>query len=102
MAAFGAPADLINRTVEAESEEPEAFEVWEENWHTVMLFLSLTTQWRKEIPAMSAIQIWHGLDYQGVEATIRMMGLWHECRELFEGIQTMETEALKHLNKRAN
>ena len=99
MAAFGAPPDVINRTLAAESADDGTVEVWEENWPTVQVFLALSTQWRREIPAMAGTMIWHGLHYPAVESTIRMMGLWRKAAEIFEGLQVMESAALKLLNK---
>ena len=55
-----------------------------------MLFLAVQTQWRTA--GMAGIRT--GLDYQGVDAAIRMMGLQGDSAELFDGIRTMEYEAL--------
>lgn len=100
MAAAGAPADVIAATLAVEdAKDDDLLEIWEENWETVMCFLSLSTQWRREIPAMAGTMIWHGLDYPAVESTIRLMGYWQKRTEIFEGLQIMEQAALKLLNK---
>jgi hypothetical protein len=59
----------------------------------------LATQWRREIPAMSGQMIWHGLNYPAVESTLRLMNLWKDRREIFEGLQIMEATVLPILNK---
>jgi CRISPR/Cas system-associated protein Cas7 (RAMP superfamily) len=73
--------------------------VWEENWDTLMVFLSLSTQWRREIPAMAGQMLWHGLDYTAVESVLRLMGHWAKRQEIFESLQIMEAAALPVLNK---
>lgn len=70
-----------------------------ENRETLLVFLALQTQWRKEIPAMSGQLIWHGLRYAEAEVVIRMMGLVKRQKEIFEGLRTMEAAALPLLNK---
>ena len=100
MAAAGAPPDVIERTLARESEaEHDVLEIWPEHWNTVMVFLALSTQWKREIPAMSGTMIWHGLDYAAIEPVIRLMGFWKERAEIFSGLQIMEHAALQALNK---
>lgn len=96
LAAFGLPPDAFDEAVESEDANCE---VWEENWDTLMVFLALQTQWRREIPAMSGQMIWHGLNYPAAESTLRMMGLWKKAAEIFEGLRIMESAALPILNK---
>lgn len=96
MAAFGLPTDALDGAFDHEEAHCE---VWEDNWDTLMVWLSLQTQWRKEIPAMSGQMIWHGLNYPAVEATLRMMGLWKQAREIFDGLRVMEAAALPILNQ---
>jgi hypothetical protein len=99
MRAFGAPEEVIHDTLESQVEDDGPCEVWEENWDTLMVFLALQTQWRREIPAMSGQMIWHGLDYPAMESTLRMMGHWKKSAEIFEGLRIMESAALPILNK---
>ena len=54
------------------TEEPEDFEVWDENWETVQMFLRAQTQWN-----------------------VSMDGL-------LERLQVMEATALTELRKRSN
>lgn len=72
--------------------------LWE-NRDTILVFLALQTQWRREIPAMSGKMLWHGLDYPAMESTIRMMGLWKKSGEIFDGLRLMEATVLPLLNK---
>ena len=96
LAAFGLPPDAFGEI----DKEENHFEVWEENWDTVITFISCQTQWKKEIPAMSGQVIWHGLDYNSVDVVIKRKGFKGEkANEIFEGIQLMEASALPLLNK---
>jgi len=74
------------------------FDVWSENWTTVLVFLALQTQWRKEI-TLAGQMIWHGLRYSEIEVTIRLLGYQKERRSIFKGIIEMERFALPLLNK---
>ena len=71
------------------------FEVWEENWEAVMMFLRMQTQWNVSMNGLI------GLNYQALETLIR---LYHvkEPVELFEKVQVIERAALVKMNtKRA-
>ncbi|MGI9143227.1 MAG: DUF1799 domain-containing protein [Fluviibacter sp.] len=66
-----------------------------------MVFLVCQTQWRKEFAGMGGELIYHGLDYPGVAVVIRMQGhRGQDAKDIFAGLQTMETAALPLLNKR--
>lgn len=72
------------------------FEVWEENWDAVMMFLRMQTQWNVSMNGLI------GLNYQALETLIR---LYHvkEPVELFEKVQVIERAALVKMNsKRAS
>lgn len=99
MRAFGAPEEVVSDTLESQVEDEGACEVWEENWDTLMVFLALQTQWRREIPAMSGQMIWHGLRYTEAEVVIRMMGHQKQQKDIFDGLRVMESTALPILNK---
>lgn len=65
-----------------------------------MTFLACHTQWKREIPAMSDSILWHGLDYSGVDAAIRLRGFkGKKAQDIFAGLQVMEGAALAILNK---
>jgi hypothetical protein len=78
--------------------EDEHFEVWPENWKTVLLFLAIETQWRKEI-TMTGHLVWHGIRYGEAESAMRMMGYRKDQQVLFKGLMDMERAALPLLNK---
>ncbi len=99
MRAFGAPEEVIHDAMESQAEDDGQCEVWEENWDTLMVFLALQTQWRREIPAMSGQMIWHGLRYTEAEVVIRMMGHQKQQKDIFDGLRVMESTALPILNK---
>lgn len=67
------------------------FEVWEDNWEVVMMFMRLQTQWNV------AMGGYVGLNY----ASLRWMAdlyLIKDVLAMLEGIQIMEIAALKALN----
>lgn len=70
-----------------------AFEVWEENWETVMMFLRMQTQWNASMGGVT------GLNYSSLEYLCRLYSV-KDPVSLFEGIQVMEVVALSSLNKR--
>jgi hypothetical protein len=69
------------------------FEVWEENWETVMMFLRMQTQWNASMGGVT------GLNYSSLEYLCRLYSV-KDPVSLFEGIQVMEVVALSSLNKR--
>jgi hypothetical protein len=77
--------------------KPEAqkdFEVWEENWPAVEMFLRCQTQWR---PTMGGVC---GLDYTAVEWLFRLYEVENQPAVL-EDLQVMEAAGLKILNQRS-
>jgi hypothetical protein len=92
-------ADAAFFGIDAETAaEPAAdFEVFEDNWLTVMTFLRCGTQWRHA--GMEGIRT--GLDYPSVETVLRMTVTARERRAVFEGIQIMEHAALDVFAQRA-
>lgn len=75
--------------------EEEHFEVWEENWEAVMMFLRLQTQWSVTMGG------YVGLKYEVLLGAGGLMSLYDvdNPRELLEEIQVMEAAALSELNK---
>ena len=75
--------------------EEEHFEVWEENWDAVMMFLRLQTQWSVTMGG------YVGLKYEVLLGAGGLMSLYDvdNPRELLEEIQVMEAAALSELNK---
>lgn len=74
-----------------ELEEPESFDVYEENEQAIDAFLAVSTQWKFN-PAGHPI----GLDYQGVQA---LLGLYEieDKKQVFLDMQIMERTVLKEL-----
>tara|TARA_R110002020_G_scaffold165300_2_gene352683 strand:- start:26 stop:298 length:273 start_codon:yes stop_codon:yes gene_type:complete len=75
-------------------EAQEDFEVWEENWAAVEMFLRCQTQWR---PTMAGVC---GLDYTAVEWLFRLYEVKNQPAVL-EDLQVMEAAGLKILNQRS-
>jgi hypothetical protein len=70
----------------------EHFEVWEENWPAVEMFLRCQTQWRTTMSGVC------GLDYTAVQWLFRL----YEVKDppaVLEDLQIMESAAMKILNK---
>jgi hypothetical protein len=75
-----------------EEEKPDEFEVWEENWDIVMMFLRMQTQWNTTMAGYS------GLKYEVLRWLCDLYSV-EDPRAMLEGIQTMEAAALQELNK---
>jgi hypothetical protein len=77
-------------------EQPSAdFEVWEENWPVVEMFLRAQTQWRTTMNGVL------GLDY-GALAWLFMMYEVEDQRALLEDLQVMEAAAMVTINNRSS
>jgi len=70
----------------------EHFEVWEENWPAVEMFLRCQTQWRTTISGVC------GLDYAAVQWLFRLYEV-KNAPAVLEDLQIMEAAAMKILNK---
>ena len=75
-----------------EREIEKDYEVFEENELSISIFIKLMTQWRT---TMSGVI---GLDYSVLQMLFSMYDVNNKV-EIFDDIQVMEREALKHLNK---
>lgn len=93
------PDDIAALLGHADGIEADELEIWPENWETVLTFLTLSTQWRREIPAMSDRVLWHGIPHSEIEPTLRLLGYARRARTIFPGLKTMEAEAIKLLNE---
>jgi len=71
---------------------PEDFEVWQENWPAVEMFLRCQTQWRT---SMSGIV---GMDYGALAWLFRLYEV-EDPRSLLEDLQVMEGAVMHVLNK---
>jgi hypothetical protein len=72
------------------------YEVWEENWKSLMMFLRMQTQWNVTMGG------YVGLKYEVLLGAGGLMSLYDvdNPRELLEDIQAMEAAALAELNKK--
>ena len=75
-----------------EQSRTDDFEVLQENWPTVEMFLRLQTQWRS---TMSGVI---GLDYAAAQWLFRLYEV-KDQRALLEDLQTMEFAAMQAINK---
>jgi hypothetical protein len=77
-------------------EQPsENFEVWEENWPVVEMFMRVQTQWRTTMNGVL------GLDYSAL-AWLFMMYEVQDQRALLEDLQIMEAAAMLTINSRSS
>ena len=78
-------------------EQPRSddFEVWEENWPVVEMFLRCQTQWRTTMGGVL------GLDY-GAVAWLFSLYLVEDQRSLLEDLQVMEGAAMVLINSRSS
>lgn len=67
------------------------FEVWDENWDIVMMFLRLQTQWDVSMSG------YVGLKYEVLRWLCDLYSI-EDPRAMLEGIQVMEAAALQVLN----
>ena len=74
---------------------PEHFEVWEENWSTVEMFLRCQTQWRV---TMSGVL---GLDYGSVSWLLTLYAV-EDQRSMLEDLQVMECSVLAVIANRGS
>jgi hypothetical protein len=75
--------------------EEEHFEVWEENWEALLMFLRMQTQWTVTMGG------YVGLKYEVLLGASGLMSLYdvENPREMLEELQVMEAAALSELNK---
>jgi len=74
-------------------DESEHFEVWEENWQSVEIFLKMQTQWNVTMGG------YVGLKYEVLQWLSQLYDV-EDKRHLLEDIQVMEAAALSELNKK--
>lgn len=90
---MGAPAEVIAAARELKQLDEKPFEVWPENWETVIMFSRLSTQWNINYSTVI------GLNYPAVFEMMRFYKV-EDQEEVFEGIRIMELAALKVLNRK--
>ena len=89
LAAMGAAQEVVQAV--QETSPTNDFEVLEENWQVVSMFMRLQTQW---VPSMGGMI---GINYQSVEFLFRIEGIENQ-REMLAELQVMEVAALQVLN----
>lgn len=80
------------------SEESNNFEVWDENWDIVMMFLRMQTQWEVSMSG------YVGLKYDVLLVSGGLFDLYdvENRREVLEGLQVMESTALSEFRKKSD
>ncbi len=83
---------------EEEQEQSGDFEVWEENWEAVMMFLRMQTQWQVSMSG------YVGLKYEVLLGSGGLCDLYNveDRRDVLERLQIMEASALSELRKRSD
>ena len=83
---------------EPKAEESEDFEVWDENWETVQMFLRVQTQWTVSMDGLV------GLKYEVLLGSGGLFDLYNvkNRTDVLERLQVMEATALTELRKRSN
>lgn len=76
-------------------EEEKDFEVFDENWDIVMMFLRMNTQWNCSFGGMV------GLNYEVLLLAGGLFDIYNveNRQEMLEGLQLMESVALVEMNK---
>lgn len=89
---FGIPQEMFDQLVNEEVD----FEVYEDNWESLELFLRLRTQW-VTMPFGGL----RGLDYAGLNAVLQMLKV-SDTGRAFSDMQIMESAALAVFAEREN
>ena len=78
-----------------EKKKEEHFEVWDENWEAVTMFLRMQTQWDVSMSG------YVGLKYEGLLCSGGLCDLYNveDRKDLLERLQVMEASALTELRK---
>jgi hypothetical protein len=90
LAVMGASSAIID-AVQQDSPTYD-FEVFEENWPIVKLFMQMQTQW-----VVAGMGAFIGFNYQSLEFLFRIEGVENQ-REMLADLQAMEVAALNILN----
>jgi hypothetical protein len=75
-------------------DQPCDFEVWDDNWDVVMMFLRLQTQWNTTMAGFM------GIKYEVLQWLCGLYSV-EDPRAMLEGIRIMEAAALQLLNNRS-
>ena len=80
------------------AKESQDFEVWEENWETVQMFLRVQTQWNVSMDGLV------GLKYEVLLGSGGLFDLYNvkNRTDVLERLQVMEATVLTESRKRSN
>lgn len=87
---MGAPREIIEA-----ARVPDEFDVWDENWDVVQLFLRMASQW------FISTGVRTGLNYQSLDFLFKLFNIEKKL-ETFDDIQLMEYAALDAMKKKAD
>jgi hypothetical protein len=81
-----------------EPQQPEDFEVWDENWDAVQMFLRMQTQWSVSMSGLV------GLKYEVLLCSGGLFDLYNveDRTNVLERLQILEATALTELRKRSD
>lgn len=91
--ALNAPEDVIAELEQAQAGQD--FEVWEENWDAVNMFLRLQTQWRVSFGGLL------GLDYVAAKWLFDVYSV-NDHKEMLDALMIMERAALSAISEDKN
>lgn len=91
LAAFGASAEIIE-SIKAATPDTSTFEVFQENWDAVEMFLRMSTQWN--VSGMGGMT---GLNYPALDILFKLYKV-RDRKGMFEQVQIIEAGALAYLN----
>jgi hypothetical protein len=86
-------AAVLGVVLPADHGESDDFEVWEENWPALEMFMRAQTQWRVGMNGIT------GLDYGAVAWLLKLYEV-EDQRSLLEDLQVMEGAVLAVIAKR--
>jgi hypothetical protein len=81
-----------------QEKQDDDFEVWDENWEAVMMFLRMQTQWTTSMAG------YVGLKYEVLLGSGGLFDLYNveDRRDVLERLQILEATALSELRKRSD
>ena len=81
-----------------QEKQDDNFEVWDENWEAVMMFLRMQTQWTTSMAG------YVGLKYEVLLGSGGLFDLYNveDRRDVLERLQILEATALSELRKRSD
>ena len=81
-----------------QEKQDDNFEVWDENWEAVMMFLRMQTQWTTSMAGYVGLKYEVLLGYGGLFDLYNV----EDRRDVLERLQILEATALSELRKRSD